>query len=219
MLGAFGWLGDQQLLNRIAGFPHACVAFTKQRRPYKPETLARLQDALDRCNGFPAAALPGFEKLAAPDECGQPQVVGPYTSLPRPNIKGLRTVGYRDTGDRIVPLLHAKMMLLGDLHWHYEDELGLSADILIFHPRRLWIGRANGTYGSRFSLEFCCWQTDLELLTQAQQFLTQLIAHSEDLDPDSDDMDPDLAEVEFDGEAMAEALVETAEVWDEEDPE
>jgi hypothetical protein len=32
MLGAFMWLDDPQLLERIAGFHRACVAFTKQPR-------------------------------------------------------------------------------------------------------------------------------------------------------------------------------------------
>jgi hypothetical protein len=43
MLGAFGWLDDRQLLNRIADYPHACVAFTKQTRPFKPVKLASLR--------------------------------------------------------------------------------------------------------------------------------------------------------------------------------
>src|SRR5215469_11040633 len=57
MLGAFGWLDDPQLLKRIAEYPYACVAFTKQPRPFPPAKLARLRDALARCNGFPADAL------------------------------------------------------------------------------------------------------------------------------------------------------------------
>jgi hypothetical protein len=215
MLGTFAWLDDQQLLKQIAEYPYACVAFTKQPRPFPPRKLARLRDAMERSHGFPADALPGLETLAPPDEFGQPQVVGPGTSLPpHLTIKSLRTVGYRDTGGRLVPLLHAKMVLLGDLRWHDEDELGMPADILIFRPRRLWIGSANGTYSSRFSLEFGCWQTEPELLAQAQRFLTEVIAHSEELDPDSDDMHPDLVEVDFDDEAMAEAY---AQLLDDED--
>jgi hypothetical protein len=204
MLGAFGWLDDRQLLKRIADYPYACVAFTKEQRPFPPARLARLRDALARCQGFPADPLPELQALASPDEHGQPQVIGPHTRLPPRTIPGIRTVGYRKTGDKIAPLLHAKMVLLGELCWHDEDPFGRPADIVVFLPQRLWIGSANGTYSSRFSLEFGCWQTDPELLAQAQRFLTQVIAHSEELDPDSDDMDPDLVEVEFDHAAMAE---------------
>lgn len=34
MLGAFAWLDDLQLLKRISEYPYACVAFTKQPRPF-----------------------------------------------------------------------------------------------------------------------------------------------------------------------------------------
>lgn len=183
MLGAFMWLDDPELLKRIAEYPHACVAFTKQPRPFPPAKLTRLRDTLDHCSGFPAAALSELETLALPDEFGQPQVVGPSTHLPHLTIPGLRTVGHRKTGGKLVPLLHAKMVLLGDLRWHDEDDLGYPADILSFWPRRLWIGSANGTTASRLSLEFGCWQAEPELLRQAKRFLTQVIAHSEDLDP------------------------------------
>lgn len=209
MLGAFGWLDDRQLLNRIADYPHACVAFTKQPRPFKPGKLASLRGALERSSGFPSAALPELETLAPRDEHKQPQIIGPYTRMPAYTIPGLRAVGYRKTGNSIAPLLHVKMVLLGDLSWHeYEGEFGSVTETLEFEPRRLWIGSANGTYNSRFSLEFGCWQTEPSLLTQAKRFLTKVIAHSEDLDPDSDNMEPDLVEVEFDDAAIAEAISE-----------
>jgi hypothetical protein len=217
MLGAFMWLDDPELLKRIADCPHACVAFTKQPRPFPQARLARLRDALDRCPGFPAAALPELETLALRDEFGRPQLVGPSTRLPQLTIPALRTVGHRRAGGRLVPLLHAKMVLLGNLRWHDEDDLGYPAETLSFWPRRLWIGSANGTTASRLSLEFGCWQAEPELLRQAKRFLTQVIAHSEDLDPDSDNMDPDLVEVEFDDEAMAEAMGELSGFLDEDD--
>lgn len=218
MLGTFGWLSDKQLLDRIADYPHACVAVTKQLRPWSyPQTLARLRDALTRCHGFPAAALPGLELLAHPGGQGQPQLIGPSTQLPHLTIPGLRSVGFRSIGGRSVPLLHAKMVLLGTLHWYDEDDSGLTVESLSFEPHRLWIGSANGTTGSRVSLEFGCWQTEPQLLIHAKEFLTQVIAHSENLDPESDSMEPELVEIEFDDEAMLEALAQAGELWDEEE--
>jgi hypothetical protein len=41
------------------------------------------------------------------------------------------------------------------------------------------------------------------------------MASSEDLDPDADIADPELAQVEFDDEAMAEAMAEAR--WDDAD--
>jgi hypothetical protein len=174
MLGAFAWLDDAKLLDRIADFPHACVTFTKQPRPFPPAKLARLNTVLNRCPGFPADGLPGLDGLVLRDEEGQALVVGPSTPLPHLQIPALRAIGYRRTGDRVVPLLHAKMVLLGELWWHDEDDFGVG-DVLIFRPQRLWIGSANGTYSSRFSLEFGCWQDDPELLRQAKQFLIQVV--------------------------------------------
>jgi hypothetical protein len=204
MLGAFAWLDDQQLLNGIGKYPHAYITFTKQLRPFPPAKRARLQTVLDRCPGFPADALPEFDGLVLCDQDGQPHTVGPSTPRPHLQVPALRTVGYRRTGNRLVPLLHAKMVLLGDLCWHDEDDFG-PADILSFRPQRLWIGSANGTYSSRFSLEFGCWQTEPELLKQAEQFLIKVVAHSERIDPDADDMEPDLAQPVYDVVAMAEA--------------
>jgi len=205
ILGAFMWLDDPDLLDRIAGFRHACIAFTKQPRPFPPAKLARLQSVLDRSPGFPAQALPGLAWLLPHDDEGQVPVVGPHSPAPHVQLPVLRTVGYRrTTGGKLVPILHAKMVLLGELRWHDEDEFGI-ADILSFWPRRLWVGSANGTLSSRSSLEFGCWLDDPELLRQATQFLTQVLRHSEDLDPDSDVMEPELVDPEFDEQAMAEA--------------
>jgi hypothetical protein len=103
-----------------------------------------------------------------------------------------------------VPILHAKLVLLGELTWHEDEAYGLG-EMLRFEPERLWAGSANGTRSSRSSLEFGCWLDDPALLREALQFLTRVLRHSEDFDPDSADMVPDLAEPVFDDAAMAEA--------------
>ena len=207
MLGAFAWLDDNQLLERVARYPYACVTFTKQPRPFPPRKLARLQKVLDSSRGFPAAALEGLETLMPLDDLGQPQIVGPYSPAPSHMFRPLRALGYRKVGDKLVPLLHTKLMLLGELTWMEDEEFGLG-DIIRFQPRKLWIGSANGTFSSRFNLEMGCWQTQPDLLGSAQTFLTRILANSEDLDPDPDTMQPDLAEIEYDDQAMAEAMAE-----------
>jgi hypothetical protein len=64
-------------------------------------------------------------------------------------------------------------------------------------------------------LEFGCWTEDRALVQGAERFLVKVVQSSEGLDPDADSFEPDLAPVEFDGEAMAEALAEMR--WDEAD--
>jgi hypothetical protein len=128
-------------------------------------------------------------------------------------IPTIRTVGYRKSGGRLAPILHAKLALLGHLWWHDEGPLGHVDDILGFTPRRLWVSSANFTGASRRSLEFGYWTEEDKLVKGAQRFLVKVIAASESVDPAADVFEPDLVPVEFDDVAMAEALAEMA--WDE----
>jgi hypothetical protein len=203
MLGAFMWVDDPELLERIAGFHRACVAFTKQPRMNEAKR-ALFRDVLDRSRGFPARALPELEWLLPYDDEGQVPVVGPSSPAPAVRLPALRAVGYRRVGGRLVPILHAKLLLLGVLTWLEDEEYG-SGEFLRFEPERLWVGSANGTRTSRSSLEFGCWLEDWKLLESARRFLAEVLHHSEAFDPDSDDMAPELVDPDFDDVAMAEA--------------
>lgn len=205
MLGAFLWLDDPELVQRIEGFPHACVVITKQGRGrYQQARLEKLKPLLENGPGFPARALPEltFQVLREGTEI---PVVGPSSPEPDIQLPTLRTIGYRKTGDLLAPILHTKMMLLGELWWHDEVEFGVG-DVIGFRPQRLWLGSANGTSSSRENLEFGVWLDDPTLLHEAKRFLTQVLNSSEGLDPDSHDLEPDLIEPEYDEEAFAEAV-------------
>lgn len=187
---------------------------TKQPRDQRQQArTGKLKPVLERCPGFPVSALPKLRGLAL-RENGQAPVTGPFSPVPAPWLPALRTVGYRKTGDRLVPILHAKMLLLGELWWHDEDDFG-PADVTGFRPQRLWLGSANGTASSRANLEFGTWHTDPVLLGEAARFLGGLLCHSEDLDPDLHDLEPDLVEPDYDDAAFAEALAGWGEAWDE----
>jgi hypothetical protein len=201
MLGAFMWLDDPELIERIANFPYACVVITKQPRDRRHQTrLDKLKPVLERCPGFPGDALPELRWLAPRED----PVVGPYSPAPHPRLPALRTIGYRKADDKLVPILHAKMALLGELWWHDEDDFGI-ADVTGFRPQRLWLASANGTASSRANLEFGIWITEPVLLREATRFLGGLMSHSEDLDPDSPGMEPGLVEPDYDDAAFAEA--------------
>lgn len=213
LLGAFMWLDDPELLDRIADFPYASVVITKQPRDRRHQTrLDRLADLLQRSAGFPAAALPELEWLM-PREDDEIPVVGPHSPKPDIRLPALRTIGYRRTGNGLVPILHTKMALLGEVWWHDEDEFG-TADVIGFRPERLWIASANGTTSSRANLEFGFWIHDGNLLREARQFLARLLQYSEDFDPDADTPEPDLVEPGYDDIAFAEAAAGMTE-WDE----
>lgn len=211
LLGAFMWLDDEELVKRIADFPAACVVVTKQERR-KQKNVDRFKPVVEHGAGFPLQALPEVGPLMFRED-GKTPVVGSYTSASSTHLPTLRTIGYRKEGNHMVPILHTKMLLLGQLWWREEEPPG---DVLRFAPSRLWMGSANGTTSSRRSLEFGAWHKDRALLDGALRSLVQVLVHSEDWDPDSDTLLPELVEPEYDGDAMAEAMIEAgfSEEWE-----
>jgi hypothetical protein len=213
LLGSAMWIDDEDLMHKLEELSGACIVVTKQgRKPHKLQQLERLHAFNDRMPGLPIRAFPALGGLA-PKVDGQPLVVGPYDRWEDAVLPTLRTLGFR--GERLPPIVHAKLALLGDLWWHDEGPLGHVEDVIGFTPRRLWISSANFTSSSRRSLEFGYWTGDPGLLDGAEWFLLGLIRSSEDLDPDANFPDPSLAPVDFDDAAMAEALNEAD--WDDAD--
>ena len=184
MLGAFAWLDDPEFLERMKEFPHACVVIGNQPRDKRRQPrLGTLKPVLKRGPGFPAEALPGLEFLIPPEH-RHPPVIGPRSPAARRRLSALRTVGYRTTADGQVPVLHAKMVLLGELRWHAEDE-SVTAEVLRFHPQRLWLGSANATVSSRSCQEDGFWIDDPAQLDAAAGCSTELLRHSEQLESDT----------------------------------
>ncbi len=218
LLACAPWIDDEALLARLDHFGAACVVMTKQVRSQRQlEKLQRLQKVNEATPGLPVRPFRYLDWLA-PKVDGEPLVVGPWgpktdaTVLPT-----IRTIGYRKVGGRdSPPLMHAKLVLLGQLWWHDEGEFGVE-DIEGFQAKRLWISSANLTESSRRSLEFGYWTEDSALLDGAERFLLKLVRASEGLDPDADVVDPDLLPVDFDDEAMIEAMQDSE--WAEEESE
>ncbi|MEU9662864.1 hypothetical protein [Streptomyces chartreusis] len=208
-LGGFLWLDDPELAACLARFAHICVVVSKQGRSKRDlDKLGKLQPFADGDNGMLARVFAELTDLDWREE-GRAKVLGPGVPMPEVVIPPLRTIGFRRQPKKdMVPFLHTKMMLLGELWWHDEDALGGVADVIGFRPERLWVGSANATARSRHNLEFGMWLDDSQVLQAAQTFLVQLMAHSEALDPDSDLFQPELLPVDFDDEAFAEYVAE-----------
>ena len=84
-------------------------------------------------------------------------MVGPFTRLQEgTEIGAVRELGFRRVGNRLVPIMHAKILLLGRMGWTDEHPSGLVVDILYFLSEGLWIGSANFTKSSRQNLELGC---------------------------------------------------------------
>jgi hypothetical protein len=141
--------------------------------------------------------------------------MGPYDRMGDEYVPTFRTIGYRTTGGSLVPILHAKLALLGHMWWHDEGPVG-PEDIIGFEAKRLWISSANFTALSRRHLEFGLWTEDRALVEGAEDFHLKLMRSSEALDPESDVLDPDLAPIDFDHEEMARVWRERLEAMGEE---
>jgi hypothetical protein len=214
MLASAMWIDDPELIDKLGALSGASVVVTKQSRaPTQLQRMQALQDLNDRSPGLPVRAFADLIGLG-PTFDGKPTVVGPHDSMYHLVVPTVRTLGYRKRGNNLVPIMHAKLALLGHLRRHDEDVFGNPDDIVWFTPQRLWISSANFTSRSRLSLEFGFWTEDTALVERAQQFLVTAMRFSEGLDPESDWFEPDLAPVEYDDEAFREILAEMR--WDDE---
>ncbi|MGH4012179.1 MAG: hypothetical protein ACRDTH_29135 [Pseudonocardiaceae bacterium] len=215
LLGSTMWIDDPELIHKIGELYAACIVVSKQgRKPHELKKLDSLAKLNERTPGMPVKAFSALTELA-PKEDGQPVVVGPYSPVYDGTVPTIRTLGFRKLPGPVEsspPILHAKMALLGHLWWHDEDGISAVADVVGFQANRLWVSSANFTSSSRRSLEFGYWTEDPALVQGAERFLVKLMRSSEALDPDSDSFDPELAPVEYDDEAMFEAMVDRR--WD-----
>jgi len=210
LLGSSFLLNDDDFLAALEKLAGACVVINKMKRTEYVTHMLRQLAALNRqAPGIPLEAFGRLRDLALLEE-GRPAVVGPYGPAPGTGrLSTFRTLGFRETaGQRFPPLVHAKLALLGHLWWHDEDDGPGVADVVGFQPFRLWVSSANFTRGSRRSIEFGYWTEDPALLKAAEHLLVELIAGSEDVDPDADDWRPDMARIEYDHDAMVEAMAE-----------
>lgn len=211
LIGCAPWMDDPELTGKLKQLAGACIVITKQRRATRDlEKLNELHQVNAEAPGLPIDAFSALCQLA-PHVDGEPAVVGPYDRVGDVVLPTVRTLGFRQKDRRLVPLMHAKLALLGMLWWHDEDALGHVADVVGFRAHRLWVSSANFTSSSRRSLEHGFWTADPELVEGYQDFLLKLVAASEGLDGE-DEPRPQLLPLEYDDTAMAEAMSEMT--WD-----
>lgn len=207
VLASAMWMDDPELIDVLTNMANACVVITKQQEGKYRNSKFKLLETLAQSCGLAQAAYPELSELA-PREGRRARVVGPYGPTFDTDIGAVRELGFRRVGQRLVPIVHAKILLLGWMGWTDEHPSGHVVDQLFFVPERLWIGSANFTSSSRHSLEMGVWTTDREMLSTARTWLLGLVARSEPLRSPSDDPDPELLPVEYDDQAFAEYLWE-----------
>jgi hypothetical protein len=210
VLGSSMWMDDPELLAALHACDNLCVVITKQTAKSLSKPTAQGVKDLAASKGLFQKAFPELHDFIPGG--GKPLRVGPGT----PNwldeepedetggIGGVREVGFRRSGDHLVPIVHTKVLLLGQMWWHDEHPAGFVDDLFGFRPERLWIGSANFTRSSREGLEMGLWTSDQRLMEAARQYLLALITLSEPLGEGPDELTRDLSPVEFDDAAFAE---------------
>jgi hypothetical protein len=201
-IGCVPWFTHRGVAERLAQLSSCCIVIDKGHRILPPSCLT----AAD--NGFPNV-LPGLrERMPG----GEVVVLGPSSPMPGYVVGPVRTVGMSGADSR-KPLLHAKLLVLGYEMWG-EDDFGHEHHW--FKPTSVWWGSANWTGTSRSHLEMGVWSEDVALAREATAFLDDLIGFSEPLTSAAPNPEADLVAVDYDSEAMWEALRDE---WDgEEEP-
>jgi hypothetical protein len=196
------WLSDEQVVDRLLRFRASCIVINKpERLGAEPRQVRRLHD---EGPGFPAEAIPKFHWLA-PREDGKPAVIGPCDDPTPRGFESVRVAGVSRQQRTAVPLVHAKLLLLGECG---ESENDFGESVIYFEPQKTWLGSANLTFNSRRSLEFGLWTSDPSLLDLVSRFLTDLLSYSELLDSYQLNAEPERIRYEFDDAAMYEYLIE-----------
>ncbi|MBM7510261.1 hypothetical protein JOE61_004075 [Nocardioides salarius] len=211
-IGCAMFMDDPELIAVLEKMANACVVITKQPARNYDKPQAETLRQLSTTTGLAQRAFHELSEVA-PLEHGRPLLIGPWSrDWDTHELGAVREVGFRKVGERLVPILHAKMMLLGHMYWTDEHPAGGVADIIGFRAERLWIGSANFTRSSRQSLEMGTWTTDPIMLRAARDWLLSLVAISEPFGTGPEEMRPELVEVEYDDDAMREAMASQAEL-------
>ena len=218
VIGCVPWLNDDEVVAQLLRFNSSCIVINKldtfapNRRTVPTGPMRRL---LKDGPGFPLDSLRRFDDLA-PQVDGRPALIGPYDHVGDKSFPSLRVAGVsKRRGVRTIPLVHAKVLVLGAIYYSDEGAMGEVGDFFVFQPRRVWLGSANLTFNSRRSLEFGIWSDDPSLVATTSEFVVDLMAYSEPVESAQLRPQPELVPYEFDDEAMAEAMRDMQ--WEEPD--
>jgi hypothetical protein len=199
-IGCVGWLSDKELVTALRRLDACCIVVNKPDRDEHAQ-----QSLLREGNGLLASVLPALADLQRRRSDGGRQILGPLGPIEEIELEPVRVAGYR-AGDRARPLLHAKLLVLGTLTWNPHASGLVVGESPVFLPRRCWMGSANWTLNARRSLEVGWWSEDPEVLAESTAFLSDVLAISEPLGSNAPMPEPELLPVEFDDDAMVEAI-------------
>lgn len=198
VIGCSPWLTSEAVVDRL--LRTACCVVMDKGAAVVPARLATADCGLPN-------VLPGLRHRYPADADGGPLVVGPFTPKPEYEVGPIRMSGWRGPSGK--PLAHAKLLVLGELFW---DEVGPDDGPQVeegfVEATSVWWGSANLTDKSANHLEVGFWCDDPELLRNALGFMDDLLAFSEPADSLCPGPEPNLLHVEWDDDAMWEAVAD-----------
>src|ERR1700730_7013904 len=188
-IGCVYWLTSKPVVDLLLQLNSCCVVVDKGTSTYALQQL-------NAQSGFPNAAISRLDEMMPAAADGKaPLIIGPYT--PREatwhEIDAVRKAGWRE--GRYKPIAHAKLLVLGEIGWlEYDTPYG-TQERFEFVPQTLWMGSANWTQASSSHLEvgFAC--NDAKLVSDAADFVADMIAFSEPITSTSPGPEPDLVEI------------------------
>lgn len=210
-IGCVPWLTSEAVVDRLLKLDSCCVVIDKGASAYA-------LGELNAQSGFPNGAISRLAEMMPADANGAaPLTIGPGT--PREatwhEIEAVRVAGWRREGHK--PLVHAKLLVLGEIGWvTYDTPYGEYEDYR-FEPQRVWWGSANWTEASSSHLEVGFVSDDPKLVDEAEGFVADMIAFSEPMTTQCPGPEPNLVEVGYDNEAMAQWAAEVDEAHEDYD--
>lgn len=204
-VGCVPWMNNEYMTAALASMGATCIVMDKGAGDRRAAEVL-----LAKGSPMPITYLPGFDDMARPTPDGERPVMSPggLSGEIVEELGPVRAAGWR--GDRHHPLLHAKLLVLGDAVGWESDEFPDRGLHFRFEPEKAWLGSANWTKSATQNLEFGLWTTDPSLMDQTFGFVLDVIKFSEPFNAATVRPEPELVTAEWDDDAFREAAAEMA---------
>ncbi len=194
VLGCSPWISDDGVVDALLlrsklGWGWTQVLVLTQKSP-----TGKLSRAAERLRvdgpGCHTKFVPGLREYGRPDEIGSVDWRSWESDTGEAGaMESVRVHNYLKAGNSIVPMTHAKCLVLG---WEYNADTGYGIYEGAFRWDRLWMGSANWTTMSRRHQEIGAWIDDRTVVGDVAWWLGRLIAESEPASSTAPDVSPEL---------------------------
>jgi hypothetical protein len=200
-------MNHERLIATLASLGGCCIVMNKGANDLKGAMALH-----DKGRPIVTKSVPALNDLGRLSVDDKHPVEGPYgtTGEVVGTLGPVRLAGSR-IGGRAAPLLHAKLLVLAEVHEYPMDGMTLWDDPwrrYTFEPKAAWFGSANWTRGATDNLEFGLWVEQPDLINHALDFLIDVIRFSEPLETKFDIPKPDLVDVGWDHKAFEDYMRE-----------